>query len=294
MEEGGFTPLLFASRVGDLGSARLLLAAGADVHGTTPDGASALVVAAHSGHTALAAFLLGEGANPNAAGAGYMALHAAVLRGDPDLVKTLLAHGANPNAPLTRGTVIGRQAKLFMIDGALAGATPFFLAAKYADPRSMRLLADAGADPLLGLKDGLTPLMVAAGMLTTGFSRGGGDRQDREMDTAESEVAFSQDEDLRSILNSGIEAVKLAVHLGADVNAANQAGDTALHSAAYHGFETVIRFLVSKGAKLDVKNKAGRTPLMTAEDRRGADDKSIATITADLLRKLSARELPQD
>ena len=136
MEEGGYTPLLFASRVGDVVSARLLLAAGADVNDTTPDGASALVVSAHSGHRRSPHFCLENGANPNAAGAGYTALHAAVLRSDPDLVKTLLAHGANPNMPLTRGTVIGRQAKLFMIDGALVGATPFFLAAKFAEPRA--------------------------------------------------------------------------------------------------------------------------------------------------------------
>jgi ankyrin repeat protein len=286
MEEGGFTPLLFASRVGDVVSARLLLAAGADVNDAAPDGASALVVAAHSGHPELTALFLDQGADPNASRAGYTALHVAVLRGDAAMVEALLAHGANPNVPLARGTVIGRQAKLFMIDGALVGATPFFLAAKYADAQSMRLLAKAGADPLLGLKDGSTPLMVAAGMLTTGFSRGGGDRQDREMDTAEAEVAFSQDEDLRVVLNSGIEAVKLAVELGADVNAANQNGDTALHSAAHHGFETVIQFLVSQGARLDAKNKGGQTPLMVAESRRNADDKTIATVTADLLRRL--------
>jgi ankyrin repeat protein len=290
MEEGGFTPLLFASRVGDVSSARLLLVAGADVNDATPDGASALVVAAHSGHTALTSFLLEKGADPNAARAGYTALHVAVLRGDPEMVKAILARGANPNVSLARGTVIGRQAKLFMIDGALVGATPFFLAAKYADVRSMRLLAAAGADPLRGLKDGSTPLMVAAGMLTTGFSRGGGDRQDREMDTAEAEVAFSQDEDLRVILNSGIEAVKLAVALGADVNAVNQAGDTALHSAAHHGFESVIAFLVARGARLDAKNKAGLTPLMEAESRRNADDKTIATVTAALLRRLGANQ----
>ena len=76
------------------------------------------------------------------------------------------------------------------------------------------------------------------------------------MDAAEAELAFSQDEDVRSMLNSGIEAVKLAVELGADVNAANQAGDTALHGAAYHGFETVIQFLVSKGARLDAEEQA--------------------------------------
>ena len=79
---GGFTPLLFAARHGDAESARLLLAAGADVDNPAANGASPLVVAIHSGHTAFAVLLLAEGAEPDAIGAGYTALHAAVLRGD--------------------------------------------------------------------------------------------------------------------------------------------------------------------------------------------------------------------
>ena len=286
MEQGGYTPLLFASRVGDVASARLLLAAGADVNDTTPDGASALVIAAHSGQSALATFLLEKGADPNAARAGYTALHLAVLRDDTILQKALLAHRADPNARLTKGTVIGRQAKLFSIEAGLTGATPFFLAAKYADPGAMRLLTTFGADPKLGLPDGTTPLMVAAGFLSRGFGRTGKDRRDRDLDTAENELGLSQNEDVRSVLNSGIDAVKLMVELGADVNAANRAGDTALHGAASHGYDTVITYLVSKGAKVNAKNKRGRTPLMVAESKRDADDKSIATVTADLLRRL--------
>ena len=81
--QGGYTPLLFAARRGDVASARLLVAAGADVDAAAASGTSPLVVAAHSGHGALAAFLLEAGADPGAAGAGYAALHAAVLRGRP-------------------------------------------------------------------------------------------------------------------------------------------------------------------------------------------------------------------
>ena len=134
-------------------------------------GTSALVVAAHSGHGALAALLLDKGADANAAGAGYTPLHAAVLRGDANLVSALLAHGANPIARLTHGTPHAREGKLFVLDMRLTGATPFFLAAKYGLANIMRLLADGGADPLAGLDGGVTPLMVAAGMLTRGFGR---------------------------------------------------------------------------------------------------------------------------
>ena len=296
IDEGGFTPLLFAARGGDLASARLLLAAGADVHDTAPAGTSALIVAAHSGHGALGSLLLDKGADANAAGAGYAPLHAAVLRGDADLVRALLAHGANPNARLTHGTPHDRQGRLFALDMTWTGATPFFLAAKYGLADIMRLLADGGADPLAGLEGGVTPLMVAAGMLTRGLGRGGTDRWGREMGPAEMELALRQDPDQRSLVGSGIDAVKVAVELGADVNAANADGDTALHLAAFHGFKSVIRFLVSQGARLDVQSERGETPLGRAMGNNAPTRMSRSlvdytdTSTADLLRELGAKE----
>ena len=296
VDEGGFTPLLFAARSGDLASARLLLAAGADPNDTAPAGTSALVVAAHSGHGALAAALLAAGADANAAGAGYAPLHAAVLRGDAELAQALLAHGADPNLRLVRGTRYARQGKLFSLDMAWVGATPFFLAAKFGEGGIMRRLAESGADPHAGLGGGVTPLMAAAGMLTRGFGRAGKDRRGREMDSAEMEVALTQDPDLRRVMGSGIKAVKLAVELGADVNAADANGDTALHLAAFHGFESVVRFLVSRGAGLDAENHRGETPLERALSPRAPArlTRSLTdytdTSTADLLLALGATE----
>ena len=296
VEEGGFTPLLLAARSGDLASVKLLLAAGADANDTAPAGTSALVVAAHSGHGALAALLLDAGADPNAVGAGYTPLHAAILRGDGALVQALLTHGADPNARLLRGTRYARQGKLFALDMAWTGATPFFLAAKFGRGDIMRRLAEHGADPHAGLQGGVTPLMAAAGMLTGGFGRAGKDRLGREMDSAEMEVALTQDPDRRSVMASGIDAVKAAVELGADVNAASAAGDTALHVAAFHGFKTVVRYLVSRGARLDATNHRGETPLdralaarAPARLTRSLTDYSD-TSTADLLQALGATE----
>ncbi len=161
---GGSTALLFAARSGDVESARLLIAAGADVNEALPDGASALVVAAHSGHGRVATLLLEQRADPNHADVGYTALHAAVLRSDVELVKSLLAHKANPNAQMTKGTPVRRTSQDFELPKTLIGATPYLLAAKFLESDIMRALAAGGADTRLPMKDGATPLMAAAGM----------------------------------------------------------------------------------------------------------------------------------
>ena len=247
---GGFTPLLFAARQGSVESARLLLDAGADVNETGPDGASVLVVASFSGHGELAGFLLSRGAAPNAAGAGYAALHTAVLRADAPLVRTLLAHGADPDVRLTGGSRVPRATNWWVLPGSLAGATPFLLAAKYADVEIMRVLAESGADPFLPMRDGTTPLMMAAGATWT---NGEIDRHDRRVPP---EVADALHADERPSL----EATLFALDLGAAVNERNEAGDTALHSAVFKAWPAVVQLLVDHGGDLHIKNVRDRTP----------------------------------
>ena len=138
---GGSTPLLFTARSGDTASARLLLAAGANVNDALPDGTSALVLAAHSGHGETAAMLLEKGANPNSAGNGYTALHAAVLRSDLGLVESLLAHKANPDVRTTKGTPLRRDTTDFSLPATLIGSTPYLLAARFLEPAIMKALA---------------------------------------------------------------------------------------------------------------------------------------------------------
>ena len=271
---GGSTPLLFAVRHGDLDSARLLLGAGANVNDTGAAGTSALVVAAHSGHGALAARLLDQGADPNAADAGYTALLAAVLRGDLELVKALVAHGADPNASLRRGTPRSRVSADWGLPHQVVGATPFWLAASFREPSIMRVLAASGGDPLFAMEDGTTPLMAA---LKGGSTRG---RSGIEVEDPEEETRLA------------LEAVKLVVELGADVNAADQAGDTGLHMAAAGGLNAVVQFLADGGAKLDVKNKGGQTPLAMTDPRAASRRRENVDLksTADLLRALGAKE----
>ena len=246
---GGDTALMFAARVGDLASAKLLVAARANVDDADAWGVSATALAAHAGHTDLLELLLDRGADPNAMRAGFSALHAAVMRRDERMVAALLAHGANPNAPVTSWTPTRRSSKDFHFGPELVGATPFWLAARVSEPAIMRLLVKHGANPLFvhygdKVVDGkggtgfqhrretTTALMAAVGM-------GGGDAW-IQPDAAEREALT-------------LEAVTLLTELGVDVNAANVNGRTALDAAKALKYESVVRFLLEKGARPGAK-----------------------------------------
>ena len=287
----GFTALLFATRQGDLDGARILLSAGADLNETSPDG-SALLVATIRGHVSLAIFLLDQGANPNADETGYTALHwatgswetemtgpngivtpvnhewrmmAGLQERKLELVKALLERGANPNARLEKQPPRVGYTKE---NEKPIGATPFLLAAMAGDADVMRVLADGGASPLLMSKDKTTPLMMAAGV---------------RRDLSESRASES----------SSLKAVRLALKLGADVNASNDEGDTALHGAARIKSDAIVQLLVDSGARMDAKNKLGQTPLFIAERyfHPGSPPLLVQTSTADLLRRLGANKV---
>jgi ankyrin repeat protein len=273
IDKGGYTPLLFAVQQGTLESVKLLLAAGADVNDTAPEGTSALVVAAHSGHGPVAAFLLAHGADPNADGAGYTALHAAILRGDAELVKALLARGANPNAALARATPARRNSADYALEFGLVGASPFWLAAQFLEPAIMRILLENGADASFVMKGGVTPVMASV-------------QARRRV-----EPGFTADpiRDEQLVL----DAVTIALDQGVDVNAAGKDGNTALHGATSRRLNRVIERLVERGATIDARNEKGQTPLAlaaTGSGNRASANGSDVNATAQLLRKLGAKE----
>ena len=288
--EGGFTAFLFAVRQGQSGVVKALLEAGANVNQTLParasrrrrsppppgaTGASALNLAVSNAHYELAAMLLDEGADPNAAGQGWTALHTITWvrkpgmgSNDPappgsgnmdsiELVRKLVAHGADRNARMTRRARAGSLNSV--------GATPFLMAARTADAELMRLLAELGADPLLPNEDNTTPLMVAAGV---------GTRSPGEDAGTESEV---------------LEAVQLALDFGNDLNAVDDRGETVMHGAAYKHLPSVARYLADNGAKIEVwnrNNQKGWTPLRIAAGvHRGMNLRSSAP-TAAVLREV--------
>jgi uncharacterized protein len=277
VRRGGSTALLFAARVGDINSLRFLVDAGANVNDTLADETSAVCEAAFSGHAGAAAFLVENGADPNRDGSGFTALHAAVLRSQADLVRTLLAHGANRNAPIMKGTPLRRSSTDYNLPGTLVGATPYLLAAKFLEVDIMRSLLDAGADSQMPMKDGTTPLMAAAGV-------GARPNQNRRGRTTIDGATLEEEERV-------VEAVKTALRGGADVNAVNAAGDTALHGAVGMGYDRVVQLLADNGAKLDIKNKRGQTPLSLALVENNNDQfqpRLSRPATAALLRKLGA------
>jgi ankyrin repeat protein len=295
-EEGGFTALLFAAREDAAEAARALLAAGANVNERDASGASAVVVAAHSDSAGVARLLLEHGADPDADGAGYTALHAAVLRGNLAVVRALLARGARADAPLTRPTPARRYGNEYAFGDHLVGTTPYFLAAKFGELEIMRALAAAGANPRVQASDGSTTIMVALDTpaTRTGNAEGfGSDRRDRYgLITAVTPEQMEAD---------ALAIARLAIELGGDVDAADSTGNTALHLASSKAFTRVIELLVARGADVNARNKQGQTALtiaeaatavgaarrrMTGGNQRASEAAAASTVA--LLRKLGA------
>lgn len=290
----GFTSMMFAARTSDVNLVMALLSSGADLNGAANDGTTPLLIATIRGNLDVVEFLLNQGADPNIDLAGYTALHWAAgtwetfltgptagitaedsewfvlagLRGAPKLklVKLLLSFGADPNIRVKKSPpryglkgsrIPGRNA---------VGATTFWLAANTGDASVMRVLAADGADTVLSSDQESTPLMMAAGLdFLTGVSRV------REEDA--------------------LDAVKVAVDLGASIAAENQYGDTAMHAAALWGATTIVQFLAERGANVNAKNKLGQTPLMMANGEvRVSNANTAYPDTVRALRELGAME----
>jgi ankyrin repeat protein len=314
------TPFMFAVRKGDMHSVKAFLAAGADVNEKRVDLATPLLVAIINGHENLVDLLLEKGADPNVEGGStdlsvqgsrarpiritlktpsyreqlrdvgteggngannswgrplQAAIHVANWHVSDEfiavnvdrlrVIKSLIKHGADVNS---RNTDMEPRWSGARYRRRQVGLTPFLAAARQADIEVMRLLLEHGADPKMNTPLNITPLMLVAG------------------------IAWASNQD-RASEEQVLEAVKMLVEeLGADVNFVADTGETAMHAAAYRGANSVVQYLFDKGAKLDVVDKSGRTPLQVADGVEYGNSFAANPHTAVLLRKLGAKEIP--
>jgi ankyrin repeat protein len=258
---GQMTALHYAAREGHTAVAEALLKHGAHIDEPEANGVRPLLLAIQNDHAETARFLIEHGADVNADDwYGRTPLWAAVdmrnveldgeintqvadREGALGVVRLLLERGANPN-PRTRESPPGRiwlmqAGSLSWVD--FTGQTPFLRAALAGDVTTMRLLLQFKADPNIGTFAGTTPLMAAAGVNWVYFQ------------------TFDEGQDRL------LEAVKLCVGLGQDVNAANSMGIRAIHGAANRGSDAIVKYLVEQGARLDAKDNQGRSPYTWAQ-----------------------------
>ena len=286
---GGLTALVFAARHGDIETVRILLDAGADVNQVTEYGWTALLTATQNRYYQLGKFLLERGADPAIGNSGgWTPLYIAtdnrnIENGDyptrqPDMdhmeyIELLLDHGADPNARMMSST----ETRTIFTHQWLReeGATAFWRASQSSDTELMRRLLDAGADPLIATHNGTTALMVASGI---GWVEGVTHEWSREQN---------------------VQTVDLLLELGADVNARDRDGRTALMGAAHKGRSGIVRTLVDRGADMAARDVGSRDSIHNlfgktwqAIDyadglvRVGVQSSIAHPETADLLRRL--------
>jgi ankyrin repeat protein len=282
LPRGGWSAVMFAAREGATEAVRALAESGANLNLTDPEGTTALIIAVINGHYDVVSALVEKGADPNIADIkGMTPLYAAVdmhtigdtfgrpypgklvIDGSLDAARVLIKGGADVNARL-KAPILKRVYDAG--DNRLGeGATPLMRAARKCDVEMMRILLDAKADVTLTQKSGNGPIMLCAGAVS------GGNAEDTPERVSEAEA---------------LAAIRLALDAGVDVNAANATGDTALHTAATAGGgrPAIIRLLIERGARLDVKNKADRTPLDAASRARQPNQQVVA-----LLQELASR-----
>jgi len=280
---GGFTALLFSAREGDIDSAKAMLDAGADLNYGDIDNSTALVVGIMNKQFSFAKFLLDRGADVNVVdAAGRTALYAIVdIRNEDwstlpnrkgedslpslEILKEILARNPNVDAALSR-PLPGRSGMDSGDTSLGAGSTPLMRAARSGDAAAMRLLLAKGANAKLVSKDGNTALLFAAGV---GY----------------------RDKNTRGTEAEAVEAVKVALDAGLDLNTENTKGETALHGAASRGADLIVQFLVDHGAKLNAKSKQGFTAVDFAMGKAVVGQLPVPhDSTVALLRKLGGLE----
>ncbi|MCU1336008.1 MAG: hypothetical protein JWO19_1589 [Bryobacterales bacterium] len=292
---GGLTAMLYATREGCLECVKAMVEGKADLNLADPEGVTPLITAIWNAHWDTAAYLIKAGANVNkwdwwGRSPLYLAVDYNTLPhgGRPDapsiddttplqVIEQLLNAGANPNLQLkllppyrSIGSDRGVDAMLTI------GATPLLRAAKALDAPAIRLLLEHGAKVDLPNNQGITPTMAAAGLGSV------------DADTRGLYTTFD-------VQQKSIESLDLLLKAGGDINApGGRRMQTPLHAAAFWGWNDVVQYLVDHGAKLDVKDSGGMSPIDAALGKAGGNSRGGQRIdvhedTAALLRKLGVK-----
>src|SRR3989441_1327465 len=342
LNKGGFTPLLYAAREGCVECARHLIAAGADPDLDDPDRVTPLNMALLNLHFTFAAYMIKAGADPDkwdlfGRSPVYMAADVSTLpvMGNGAVVvipsedsltalevgRLLLEAGANPNIQLKRRPPYRNVPQDRGGDGMLAqGATPLLRAARAGDAKFVELLLKHKALVDLPSKEGITPLMAAAGVdFGMRVMRGRNRTDEGVLATMRLLLDAGANINARSVTEprgagggrGGAGAAANAVGDGAAARAQAAVGagrrgsqmpsalavphQTALHGAAARGFDAFVEFLVANGADLQAKDANGRTPLDLAKgvtgNGRGAAESFPKTV-ALLESLIAAKGIP--
>lgn len=228
----GMTPLFFALRSGNPEAANLLLDAGADADYIAADGTSAVQMAMYWKQFAVAERLIKGNVDLTVYDRnGYQLLHSAIINNQPQLVSALLAKGANPNGLTGSSKVVWRYEVNFTAAPYVSYAkSPLLLAAAHGTADMMRELIAAGADVKFRADDGTNVVLAAA--------------------------------------QNNPDTLALALSVAPDANVTNKYGQTALHllmgysnNLSNEKTGELLQLLAKRGARIDIANKWGQTPL---------------------------------
>jgi ankyrin repeat protein len=287
---GGFTPLMFAARENCVACVKVLAEHGANLNFADPDGITPMINSIINGHYDVAELLLARGADPNLFDkTGRAALYAAVdahtmpysNRPSPDesanntssfdLIKSLVAHGAQVNMQLK--TQQPYRSKVDRGDDTMltTGTTPLLRAAKAGDVPVIAFLLEHGADAKIPTRNGINPVMAAAG-LGTNESDGVGRRKTQK---------------------EAIDSIDILLKAGVDINAVDSRKESAVFGAAQKGWDEIVQYLADHGARLNDKDSKGLTPVDAANGLAGGlgFDNTTGDVhesTVALLKKLIA------
>jgi ankyrin repeat protein len=299
----GATPMSEAAAYGDPAVIELLLKAGADPDSANADGQTALMVVAHTSNVKAAELLLGHGAHVDATEKlrGQTALHFATAESQPQMVQELLRHRADPNARSTIEHDLRQVSAEPRIQWrAPGGLTPLLYAARQGCMDCVQALIKAKADPNLSDPDGISPLLIATEnfhfdvavyLMKMGADPNHWDWWGRTPLYAAVDLntlPYGGRSDLPSLdTTTSLKMIELLLNAGANPNAQLKLfppfrqigsdrgadllltiGTTPLLRAAKAGDVDAIKLLLAHGAKVDLANSLGVTPLMAAAGLR--------------------------